>query len=88
VLADSSNGIVQAMHDMTLATVLPTVDTILSKVKSAAPDLKQEQIVNGLTVAYCPILAADDRVRPGSKSWQLGNFSARVYTQLITHGAY
>ena len=88
VLADSSNGIVQAMKDMTLATVLPTVDSILAKVKSQAPDLKREQIVNGLTTAYCPILAADDRVAAASKSWQLGNFSARLYTQLTTNGTY
>ncbi len=88
VLADNGNGIQAALSAMTLPTMLPTVNDVVAKVRQAAPDLKREQIVNGLTVAYCPILYRDSTVAPTQKSAQLANFSARVYTQLRTDGAY
>ena len=88
VLADGSNGIVSSLQHMNLATMLPTVDSVIGKVKAAAPTLNAEEIVNGLTVAYCPIVAADDSISQGNKVWQLTHFSARVFTQLTTSGKY
>ena len=88
LLANSSNGITAEMQHMRLATMLPTVNSILGKIKSAAPDLKTEDIVNGLTVAYCPIVASDSSVSQDNKLWQLTHFSARVFTQLTTNGKY
>jgi mono/diheme cytochrome c family protein len=88
VVDDPSSGIKPALQAMTLPTMLPTVDTIIAKVKQAAPDLKGEQITNGLTVVYCPILYKDTTVVPVQRSAQLANFGARVYTQLRTNGTY
>ena len=88
VLANSSNGVVEAMKEMTVATMLQTVDTVIGRVKREAPDLQQADIVNGLTTAYCPIVTADNRLVGDQKAWQLDNFSTRVYTQLTTKGAY
>ena len=88
VLDDSSNGIVQTMKAITVPTLLQSVNSIVAKVKQAAPDLKPVDITNGLTVAYCPIVEADASVPAASKSTQLANFSTRVYTQLRTDGSY
>ena len=52
------------------------------------PELKQADIVNGLTTVYCPIVFADATLSPRGRALQLDNFSTRVYTQLTTQGAY
>ena len=88
VVSDPSSGVTQLLQNMTLETILPTVDQVIAKVKSAAPQAKQADIVNGLTVAYCPIVAKDDKIAPDQKVWQLTHFSVRVYTQLTTNGKY
>ena len=86
VVSDPSSGIAQTLKGMTLATMLPDVDKIIAKVKAAAPQVQQADIVNGLTIAYCPIVAQDSRLNPDQKLWELTHFSERVYTQLTTGG--
>ncbi|MBE7210779.1 MAG: cytochrome c, partial [Gluconacetobacter diazotrophicus] len=88
VLADGSDGVMHQLETMTLPTMLQTVDSITKTVRQQAPDLTIAQITNGLTTAYCPVVFADPTVAPGKKSWQLGNFSTRVFTQLRTNGTY
>ena len=87
-ISDPSSGITQMLHDMTLETMLPTVDKIVAKVKSLAPQAKQADIVNSLTIAYCPIVAQNDKISGDQKVWDLTHFSVRVYTQLTTSGKY
>ena len=59
VLNDPSSGINDALRSMKLETVLQTAEKVVAKVKAAAPDAKQAEIVNSLTIAYCPIVERD-----------------------------
>lgn len=88
ILAEPDNGIVDTLKGMRLETMLPDVDKIIAKIKSDAPQISQEDIVNGLTVIYCPIVAQNAQIGPDQKVWDLTHFSDRVYTQLTTNGKY
>ena len=56
--------------------------------KKVSPDLPQADIVNGLTIAYCPIANADTTLDESSRHWAMTHFAERVYVQLTTKGAY
>ena len=88
VVSDPSSGIMETLKGMTQVTLLPDVDKIVAKVKAAAPQAKQADIVNSLTIAYCPIVAQNAKLNPDQKLWDLTHFSERVYTQLTTGGKY
>ncbi len=88
VVSDPSSGIAQTLKGMTLQTILPDVNKIIAKVKAGAPNASQEDIVNSLTIAYCPIVAQNGQLNPDQKIWELTHFSERVYTQLTTGGKY
>jgi hypothetical protein len=85
-VADPKTGISSALQGMNLTNVLQTVDTIIPKVKAAAPQAQQADIVNGLTEAYCPIIRQDAQVPAPQKVIQLDNFSERLYSALKTNG--
>ncbi len=84
--AINGNGIPDMMKGITLVNMVPTVDQIIAKVKASAPKAPQADIVNSLTIAYCPIIAADPKVPAPQKVVQLDQFGERVYTQLMSHG--
>ncbi len=82
VINDPKNGITDALRAMNQDTVLQTAKEIVSKVKSAVPDAKQADIVNSLTIAYCPIVEKDSRIPVNLKVPMLDHFSERVYSEL------
>jgi hypothetical protein len=86
LVADPSSGIEAALKAMTLATVQQTADAISAKVKSAAPDVSRADVVNGITIAYCPVLEKDPNVPADLKVAMLGHFSERLYSALKTNG--
>ncbi len=88
VLADPSNGIEAALQQVTLPTMLQSVNELVGKVHRAAPDLSQADIVNGLTVAYCPIAYADNSVEASKHVWMLTHFAERVYVQASNDRTY
>ncbi len=88
VLADKSNGIADTLASTNEANLLQSVDVIVPKVRAAAPDMTQSDLVNGLMIAYCPTATADPRSAPGNSWWHLTRFAERLYTQLTTNGAY
>ena len=83
---DPKTGISAALHATTQATVLQTVEQIVPKLKAAAPHAQQADIVNGLTLAYCPILRQDPNIPQQQKPTQIGQFSERVYSELRSNG--
>jgi mono/diheme cytochrome c family protein len=85
-VSDRSTGIADSLRAMTPANVLQTVEQILPKIKASAPGLPQADIVNGLTLAYCPIIRQDTRLPEQQKITQLDGFSERVYSELKTNG--
>lgn len=74
----STHARLQAMTD---ATMLNDIDRLLPQVRAAAPSLDNSSLVNGLTDAYCAVLA-DRKLTVASRAEQLGNFSILVYGQL------
>lgn len=83
---DPKTGISDALHSTTQATVLQTVEQIVPKLKAAAPHAQQADIVNGLTLAYCPILRQDANIPQQRKATEIGQFSERVYSELRSNG--
>lgn len=86
VINDPKSGITDALKAMTLENVLQTAHEVVEKVKQAAPHASQADIVNSLTLAYCPIVRDDPKVPAGQKVPQLDNFSERVYSELQSNG--
>ncbi|WP_428486085.1 c-type cytochrome [Rhodopila sp.] len=86
VINDPKSGIMDALRSMTLENVLQTAGQVVSKVKAAAPQAKRADIVNSLTIAYCPIVQANSTVAENQKVAELDNFSERVYSELQTAG--
>lgn len=87
LLADPSSGLADTLKATTSATMTQSANALLAKVRSAAPKLDQATVVNDLTAAYCPVLAADDTLAPEERVWRLNQFSTTVYTQATTKGA-
>jgi mono/diheme cytochrome c family protein len=58
------------------------VDAAIPKVKSAAPKTSDEDLVNALTDAYCPVIAGDKSLGEAERAADLGNFSDLVYGRL------
>ena len=85
-VADPKTGIADSLRAMNQANVLQTAEQIVPKVKAAAPNAGQADIVNGLTLAYCPIIRHDGQLPEAQKITQLDQFSQRVYSELKTNG--
>ena len=86
VLSDTSTGIQPILAGTTLVNMVPNVDKILDKVNAGAPGLPQADVVNALTVAYCPIVLNDPKLPLLQKRVQLDQFGERVYTQIVARG--
>jgi mono/diheme cytochrome c family protein len=87
VLADNSNGLEDLLKSTTMPNLLNNVNAIVQKLHSVAPTVSQSDAVNGLTIAYCPIVNADDTIPADQRAWQLTHFADRLYTQLSNNGS-
>ena len=88
VLADRSTGVADLLDGMTLPTMLQRTHKIVAAEHAAAPQMRKDEIVNGLTVAYCPIAASDKTISPDQRLWWMTHFAERVYVQASNDGAY
>jgi len=86
VIDDPKSGIIDDLRSMTLETVLQTAQKIVATIKSADPKAKQADIVNSLTIAYCPVVEKDPKIPANLKVPALDRFSERVYTELRMNG--
>jgi hypothetical protein len=85
IVADPSvQTLMQGTND---DNMLQNVNQLLAKVKSAGAKVAQADVVNSLTIAYCPIVQARSSMTPEQKLLQLNQFDERVYTQLTQKGA-
>jgi hypothetical protein len=55
-------------------------------VKVAAPQAPQADIVNGLALAYCPIIRQNSQLTDQQKVTELDGFSERIYSVLKSNG--
>jgi mono/diheme cytochrome c family protein len=63
------------------------IDDIVGKVKSAAPKATNDQVVNALTDAYCPVVMKETSKSTVQRAADLGNFSELVYGQINRRSA-
>jgi mono/diheme cytochrome c family protein len=75
----------QELQKLTLVNVLQTAAELEEGAHKAVPNAKQADIINSLTIAYCPIVKAGSGTLP-QKVEMLDEFAERLYTQLNTHG--
>jgi mono/diheme cytochrome c family protein len=87
VLADNSNGLADLLKSTTMPNLLNSVNAIVAKLHTVAPTLSSSDAVNGLTIAYCPIVYGNPDIPQNERAWQLTHFADRLYTQLSTGGS-
>ena len=83
---DPKTGIANALKGITLANALETAEAIVPKVRAAAPQASQADVVNGLSAAYCPVIVADAAVVGPQKVVQFNDFSDQVYSVARSNG--
>jgi mono/diheme cytochrome c family protein len=84
-VSNPANGISDALRALTPGNVSQTVDAILPKLHAAAPHAQAADIVNGLALAYCPILR-ESNLPDQQKVVQLNQFSEQVYSGIKSKG--
>ncbi len=66
---------------------LANVEVLIQKVRAGAPKAAQADIINSLTLGYCPTVMGDKSLETSvQKSEALDQFAVRVYTDLATKG--
>ncbi len=78
-IADSRNGLAHELSQLRDNTIWTDVASIVGKAKAAAPNVKRDELVNGLTAAYCPVLQQNTALDANAKAIQLGQFSQLAY---------
>ena len=69
--------------------IVENSDKLIAKVKAGVPGAKQADIINSLTLGYCPVVASNTALTTqGQKSEMLDEFAERVYTQAANKGQY
>ena len=67
--------------------VLENAELLIRKVRAGVPGAKQADIINSLTLGYCPVVAANASLSTqAQKSEMLNEFAERVYTQIVDKG--
>lgn len=80
--AINSGGVADELKKVNQSNMLERIDAVLPKLKAAASGASTDDIVNALTLAYCPMALADNSVAADLRPIQLGTFSTLVYGQL------
>ena len=66
---------------------LANAEALIKRVKAGAPKASQADVINSLTIGYCPVVMADKSLEtPVQKSQALDGFAERVYTDLVSKG--
>jgi mono/diheme cytochrome c family protein len=82
--SDAIGPLREKLKGTDLTNMLPVIESILPEArKSGASD---DDIVNNLTAAYCPVVTADKAISSTARASLLGNFSGLVYGQLKDGG--
>ena len=67
--------------------VLPNAESLIKLVRAGAPKATQADIINSLTIGYCPVVMADASLPDAiQKSQALDGFAERVYTDIVSKG--
>jgi hypothetical protein len=71
---------------MTPETMLPTIPSLIARVKEISPDKPQTDIINGLMLAYCRIEAQTPAFSKPHGREDLTRFGQLVYSELASKG--
>ena len=75
------------LADTTDENILANAEQLITKVHSGAPHAAQADIINSLTLGYCPVVAANKALTTqGQRAEMLDEFSERVYTEIASKG--
>ena len=67
--------------------ILHNAELLIRKLQAGAPRAKQADVINSLTIAYCPIVAADKSLTTqADRAERLDEFSERIYTEFASKG--
>ena len=85
-IADPANKVPETLADLNEANMLDHAQTLITKVKAAAPQAKQADIINSLMIAYCPVITANTTLTQSQKVDQFDEWGERLYTQIVSKG--
>ncbi len=77
-------GVRDRLKGVTLENMLQRIDTILPKLEAVG--VKNDDLVDGLTTAYCAVVATDSSVSPRQRAELIGNFAVLTYGQIDRGG--
>jgi mono/diheme cytochrome c family protein len=80
-----SGTVTRELSAMTEVNMLATIDRLLPQLRSAAPHIGTDALVNDMTSAYCTVLQ-NRGTATATRSTSLGNFAMLSYGQLRTNG--
>ncbi|GJE46484.1 c-type cytochrome [Methylobacterium soli] len=75
-------GAADALRNIKQDEFIPRLDSLLPKIKAAVPGAKGDDIVNGLTTAFCKVAKDNDFYRNAPWHTVIGSFSNVTYSQL------
>jgi hypothetical protein len=74
------------LQEANAGNLVQTANQLVTKVRAAGPKIDQADIVNSLTIAYCPIAKTKATQNAGQGLVQLNQFAAQLYTQVSQKG--
>jgi mono/diheme cytochrome c family protein len=81
-VADPASGLAARIDAVSEANMAQEVPRIVTDVRTKAHGATSADIVNGLTAAYCHVVAGDPKLDREWRALQLGHFSETVYRQV------
>jgi mono/diheme cytochrome c family protein len=83
--AFNAQHVQQKLSDMNDTTMLKVLDSLAPTLRSAAPGVSVDELVNALTESYCGVLSSR-KLTPAARAATLGNFAVLAYSQLLSRG--
>jgi mono/diheme cytochrome c family protein len=80
-----NNGLRQQIAGITNTNMPQRTERLVNAARAAAPGAKQDELINGLTAAYCTVVSNDKALNGNEKSLRLGQFSQLVYAVAAGH---
>lgn len=71
------------LNDVTDVNVIPSLEKLVPEIKAAVSDASSADLVNGLTAAYCHLVAQDQSLSTAQKRSRLNIFGQLAYTQVV-----
>jgi mono/diheme cytochrome c family protein len=83
---DPNHQIDGILHALRAETMLPAVSQVLARARAVDPHRSQADLINGLMLDYCRVLAGHDGIGRARSRQMLNQFGQLVYTELASGG--